>query len=352
MGSGFKSQGVHETPKTSHEFGGFHFNWQINNVSKTESFAGLTSEQQIESLSNCVAEVLASYGLGEAAYESINHDYNSTFKVIAPNGRVFALRVNVNSPRSAANLLAEVAWVSQIESVPVPMPQLNLAGEYTSQGWHEASGRYLSAVLYTWLDGVEPGDEPSLEQLRAAGAAMAKLHLESKKLQLPAGAELPDLSDFFWGSEDLLLSQGSVLSDEEQRLVAIAKQRIEATLAELWAQAEPQAIHGDLHPWNVMWNNGELAVFDFDDSGMGLPVQDLATALYYLDTEEQNQAFLEGYKSIRKLPTYTEGQLADLMFQRRLLLLNYLCETSNPEHRAMLADYLSETIRRIAASLE
>ncbi|MEY4043264.1 MAG: hypothetical protein RL529_831, partial [Actinomycetota bacterium] len=108
-------------------------------------------------------------------------------------------------------------------------------------------------------------------------------------------------------------------------------------------------IHADLHPWNVMWHEGELAIFDFDDSGLGLPIQDLMTAIYYLDNPEQDAALLAGYASIAPVPEHTPEQRAVLMLQRRLLLLNYLYETSNPEHLEMIPEYQAETFRRLSA---
>ena len=351
MGSGFKSRGVHESPKTSHEFGAFTNLWQIRFMTDSNTFAAMTVEQQIESLGRCVEQILNQYPIGNFTTESINHEFNSTFKVKADGGQKYALRINVNSTRSLANLNAEIFWVNSITQVSVPKPALNLTGEFVTSGWHEASGRTLTAVLYSWLDGTEPGDDPTLEQLRAAGAAMAVLHQSSNDLVFEPGAELPDLSDFLWGTKDMLLSPESSLSSQEQELVAGAKSAVEETLAKLQANSAKQPIHADLHPWNMMWNAGKLSVFDFDDSGIGLPVQDLATSLYYLDTQEQDQAFLEGYAAVRTLPTYTPDQMKLLLLQRRILLLNYLHETSHPDHKAMIPDYQSETMSRIKQQL-
>jgi hypothetical protein len=71
-------------------------------------FAALNTAQQIASLSDCVAGILAGFDLGEAEFESINHEYNSTFKVTTSAGQRYALRINVNSKRSLANLNAEL----------------------------------------------------------------------------------------------------------------------------------------------------------------------------------------------------------------------------------------------------
>ena len=327
------------------------FLWQINCMTSQPSFTELSTEQQVESLSDCVAQVLSQYDLGAHDVESINHEYNSTFKVSCADGRRFALRVNVNSNRSRQNLNAEIFLVNSIKSVETPKPVANASGEYVSLGWHEATGRDLSSVLYTWLDGEELGDEPTLEQVFALGAAMAKMHIDTVGLALPVGAELPDLSDFFWGERDWLMGDDSELSSQEKALIDGAKAKILAVLSELQQTAKPQPIHADLHPWNAMWHEGKLAVFDFDDSGLGLPVQDLATALYYLDTPEQDEAMLNGYRSVAPLPEYSEGQMKLLLLQRRISLLNYLYETTYPEHREMIPKYQEETFRRIRDNL-
>jgi Ser/Thr protein kinase RdoA (MazF antagonist) len=314
-------------------------------------FDSMTAEEQVESLSDCVGQVLNQYGLGEHQVESINHEYNSTFKITCDDGRKFALRVNVNSHRSLSNLNSEIFLVNSIRSVVTPKPVANASDEFVSRGWHEATGRDLNAVLYSWLEGAEPGDQPTLEQVFALGAALAKMHIDTVELELPPGAELTDLSDYFWGERDWLLGDDSELSSEEKALIGGAMAKTLEALRELNEDSKQQPIHADLHPWNVMWHEGELTVFDFDDSGLGLPVQDLATSLYYLDTPEQDEALLAGYKSVAPLPSYTEGQMKLLLLQRRISLLNYLYETSNPEHREMIPKYQEETLRRIRDNL-
>jgi Ser/Thr protein kinase RdoA (MazF antagonist) len=315
-------------------------------------FNEMTTEQKVASLTDCVTELLAGYDLGPCDFESINHEYNSTFKITTADGTLYALRVNVNSQRTLANLAAEVQWVNAIANVKTPKPVATKSGALSSKAWHEASERTLNAVLYTWLEGEELGDEPTAEQLRAAGAAMAKLHESAAQIKLQPGAELPDLADFFWGGNDLLLSEHSQLSPEQRAMVAKFKGLIEAILSELSNTTGPQLIHADIHPWNLMWHDGEIAVFDFDDSGVGLPVQDLATSLYYLDTDEQEQDFLDGYSTVRELPQFSASQMKMLKLHRRLMLLNYLYESSTPEHKEMVPEYLAKTMTQLAEALE
>lgn len=81
-------------------------------MNTNKPFADMTVDEQIASLHACLAEILGQYELGEYETESINHEFNSSFKVTLASGEKFALRINLNSSRSIENLNAEIAWVS------------------------------------------------------------------------------------------------------------------------------------------------------------------------------------------------------------------------------------------------
>jgi Ser/Thr protein kinase RdoA (MazF antagonist) len=314
------------------------------------SFFDLSQDAQINELEHFAHDVLKHYPIELASAVSINYEYNATLRIEATNGQMFALRININSPRTPENLKAEIAWVrslAQDSRVLVPVPIANNDGIFYTSIFHEASQRTLHCVLYSWLSGAELGDEPTAEQLHALGAAMATMHLASKDFSCPAGSTLPSFNDPLWETEDFLLSEKSVLDSPMRDVISQAMDVIRSETQRLFSESKPQIIHADLHGWNVMWDNGTLAVFDFDDCGFGLPLQDLATAIYYLDTPEQDAALKEGYASVAPLPEYTQRDLDMLLLQRRIILLNYLYETTNAEHRSMLPEYLEETLRRV-----
>lgn len=310
------------------------------------------TESELVGIAN---KALSSYLLDVKDVSLINNEYNATFKVVAKDEQQFALRININSPRTIANLKAEIAWINFLIAdarVNVPHPIPSADGQYFITLNAGSNEREFKCVLYSWLDGEELGDDPTLDQLRALGAAMATLHLSSKDFQIPSDAALPTFNDPLWETEDFLLSSKSELESEAKTLVAQAMTEIKSQIDILYKQNSQQIIHADLHGWNVKWHNDQLSVFDFDDCGFGLPVQDLATAIYYLDTPEQDAALKEGYASITDLPDYTESQMQMFLLQRRIILLNYLYETSNQEHRAMIPNYLEETLRRIKRFLQ
>ena len=202
-------------------------------------------------------------------------------------------------------------------------------------------------VLYSWILGEELEDEPTDEQLYALGAAMATMHLVAPGFALPDGSALPTFDDPLWWTEDFLLSEKSVLDAEAKELITQALSAIKSGVSKFYVNATPRIIHADMHGGNVLWHEGGLSVIDFDDCGLGLPLQDLATALYYLDTPEQDAAFKRGYESIAPIPQCSDKEMKMLFLQRRIVLLNYLYETSNLEHKSMIPEYQEETLRRI-----
>lgn len=319
-----------------------------------DNFFDQPVEIQTASLTMFAHEILKQYGIHEAEVACINFEFNATFAVSTQSGQKYALRLNINSPRVATNIQAETQWVRHLTRIPgihVPTPITTLEENDVVSAIHSDSGQMIYGVMYTWLEGKEIGDEPTREKLHAVGAAIALMHESSASFELSDEADLPTFHDFFWGTDDYLFSNKSRLNADARLLLEQARDVIMKYIKELYADSPVHIIHADLHGWNLMWHEDQLYIFDFDDCGFGVEAQDIAVALYYLDTPEQHAALLDGYKSIRLLPKYSENAMKALLLQRRLLLLNYLFETKNPEHKQMLPAYLEKSLERVSSFL-
>lgn len=317
-------------------------------------FFVLPVEEQQRSLTAFASDLLKNYGINDAKVTCINFEFNATFAVESGSGAKYALRININSTRTVENMQAEVQWVrhlNRISDINTPTPIASANDQYIVSGLHVDSGLTLYGVMYSWLEGEEIGDEPTMEQLHEVGKAIARLHQKSLDFVLADNRSLPTFNDFFWGTEDFLFSEKSELSEDDRDLIEQAHDLIMKYTEELYQNSPVHIIHADFHGWNLMWNQGQLSIFDFDDCGFGVEAQDLAVALYYLDTPEQDAALLNGYKSVKPLPTYSELAMKALLLQRRLLLLNYLFETKNLEHKEMLPAYLEKSLERVSTFL-
>ena len=144
----------------------------------------------------------------------------------------------------------------------------------------EAAGsRY--AILLPWLPGrqLDRGLDPT--RLRRVGRLIGRLHgvaahlAQAGRVQTQREAVSIDLARWAAGTRP-----GS------QRLTAAHRQTLQRAatrLQPLLAAPVPRRfIHGDLHPWNLLFHAREAGAIDFTDCGWGDPAMDLASTLQYL----------------------------------------------------------------------
>ncbi|MEI6700465.1 MAG: phosphotransferase [Actinomycetota bacterium] len=321
-----------------------------------QSFRELSEEGQIKELTALAHVILAKYDLTPATVEMINHGYNSTLGVVTEEGEKFALRINVNSPRSNANLRAEIAWILALNaegSTPLPRPIPTSTDELIAYEWSDALDRSTPAILFSWLDGEEVNELQDFEEpLLAAGRLMANLHMLGRDFQMPNDAGLKTFDDVLWGFDDHLRTSEGPLNQADRDLFTHALLNISATVDRLYQSTQSQIIHADLHGGNLMWDGKTLSVFDFDDCGIGLPIQDLGVSLYYFREPENRANLLKGYTQISELPPHEDGDLRTLFLQRRLQLLNYLLESETASHRELIESFLEISRTEATAFLE
>lgn len=318
-------------------------------------FGQLVLQSQKEHLIELAYTVLTEYPFEIQSIEIINFGFNVTFKVVTEKNEMFALRINVNSHRTLENLHGEIALVrflSDRGAVNLPNPVASKNGKFALTVASALLGRDLGVALYSWLDGKELGAKPSEDALRKLGAAMAAMHQATANFTLPDNAQLPLLKDFLWQTENIIFASGSPLSKEDIELLTQAKNEIERIIKDLYSGSKVIAIHADLHGGNIFSHRDKIYIFDFDDAGFGLPIQDLATALCYFDAPEQKVALLAGYQSVSELPRHDKHQLNGLLLQRRIIELNHLYGTTNQEHRDMAPKCLLDTLRRVQSFLD
>ncbi|HET7761147.1 MAG TPA: phosphotransferase [Phycicoccus sp.] len=314
-----------------------------------DAYAALGTEAQVEVLRRVALEAVEEYALPVHRMELVLHGFNTTFRVDAADGRTLALRVNTNSVSTAAHLAAQQAWVHALardtdvvvpDAVPTPDGRTAVAVPCAE------TGRDLLVVVNTWLDGPDVG-QCDARTARALGRVMAALHEHAEGFALPEGTELPRFDEPLFGDENRLEGAGALGADG-RAVVDEAFARARAAFAELYRDAALVALHADLHGGNLKDQGDRLAVFDFDDSGMGVPLLDLAVATFYLrgSDPEVEDALRAGYAEVRPLPT-GEEHLEALVASRQLLLANSLLTTSTAQWRARAEEYLGTTVARL-----
>ncbi len=269
----------------------------------TAPYDELDDDAQVEALRPVALRAAAAFGLEVARLELVLHSYNTTFELEASDGRRFALRVGTNSKSTVAHAIAQQAWIGAIAAeteVLVPEPLRTPEGEPWVQVEETPLGRPLLVTAASWLDG-DDADDLGPDAARALGAAMARLHEHAAGWALPPGGALPELSEPLFGDVDVL--DQAPLEASGRAVLEEARRRASDAFARVFADAALRPLHADLHGGNAKWHEGRLAVFDFDDAGLGVPALDLAITTFYLrgDSAELESAMREGYEQVAPL---------------------------------------------------
>ena len=241
----------------------------------------------------------------EAARE--NHVFRTSFQ-----NEIFALRLHRPGYRSDAELHSELYWMKELVgrgmSVPRPIPAVD--------------GQYLHRVddvqtdVLTWLPGTPLGKtgEPlignTVEVFKDLGAKMAQLHNISDDLKLPS-----DFSRCRWDLNGLVGSnpvwgnfwENPSLTADQRRLFQYVRQNAVETLEPRLHELDFGLIHADMVRENILVDDGQISLIDFDDGGFGFRLFDVATALIKNTGEpnypELREALITGYRSKRPLDT-------------------------------------------------
>jgi homoserine kinase type II len=247
-----------------------------------------------------VRTIAAAYGVRDVTGHSpiAAGTVNTNLAVETTRGRFF-LRLNEGKARE--DVEREAAIVRHVADRGVATPAPLLAGD--GLPYHQWNGTYVS--LFPWIEGqtLQRG-EVGPRQARAAGAALARLHL--------AGADLADHRPGRYEPDEIqrrLAHLQSVAASDPAVAAAVATvgPELAALRSERTATLPLGLIHGDLFIDNVLFTStGEVAaLLDFEQASWGRLAYDLAVSTLAFGYGADDfrlpvtRALLEGYAAVR-----------------------------------------------------
>jgi Ser/Thr protein kinase RdoA (MazF antagonist) len=211
----------------------------------------------------------------------------------------------------------------------VPEPILTKEGSLVVREATEGVPGERSCCLFRWMEGRfirdQSWNEP--ETWARFGEFLGRMHRFSQEYQPPAGfvRQRWDGVESYYQIrfEDAFRTLEPLIPPEDLDLLrgAVEKGR-NATCAigerpDVWG-----LIHADLHGGNCIVRDGELCAFDFDDSGFGPYLYDVALVLRGTHGKSHcRSALLESYRRHKPLPEDLEAYLEPLERLRRMNLL-------------------------------
>jgi Ser/Thr protein kinase RdoA (MazF antagonist) len=262
---------------------------------------------------------------------------NETWKVEAPHGSKWALRLQRPGYQSKSSLSSEIAWLLALREAGVaatPVPVAGLNGE-----WIQVADQ-RNLVLFEWENGRQPEMEMDLGPcFETLGAVTAQLHTHSKKWERPEGFErftwdfdaaLGEASR--WGHLRDALGMNIKRLDLFDQTANLVRQRLEH-----YGSAPDRfgLVHCDLRLSNLLLHQKTLKVIDFDDCGFSWYMYDAAASLSFYEHLPQVpsliQHWLEGYRTVSAIGKADEEEIPTFLMLRRLLLVAWVGSHSETE---------------------
>jgi Ser/Thr protein kinase RdoA (MazF antagonist) len=320
------------------------------------------------SYTKAAREALTHFPIEAEGIDLVTHSENVTFRVTVRGGdKDYVLRLHRPGYNSIEELESEREWIVALKETGVAVQdslETREGGFYTLVDIPGVTeNRY--AGMTTWQEGKPLGefldtctDETEKQRIfRRFGEIAASFHNQSTSWVPPAGftRRRLDLDALlgespFWGR----FWEHAELNASEQELLLQARA---STRSAIEAYGETpnnfSLIHADFTPDNMIYNDGELAVIDFDDSAYGWHMYDIASALIECEHDEGGgalqAAFLDGYRQHRRLESRDLKMLPDFLLVRGMAIIGWFHQ--RPEHAgsaefSRTRDWVLEECRR------
>jgi len=302
-------------------------------------------------------KALESFPVDPEDVELIAHSENVTFRVSVRGGNTdYVLRLHRPGYNSIKELNSERMWTTSLQEAGlfVPGSLQTLRGDYFELVDIPGAGKQCYAGMTTWLEGSPLSDylETSADKVererifRRIGEITAAIHNQSMRWKEPAGfarrrldlegllGEAPHWGRF-WEHADL--------TGAEKKSLLRARDSVHDALSAYGETPDNfSLIHADLHPENFVYNGGELALIDFDDSAYGWHMYDIAAALiedrFAADFDRLRAALLEGYREHRPLAQADVDMLSVFLLVRGMAIIGWFHQ--RPEHAG--SDYFAQ----------
>jgi len=314
----------------------------------------------VDALIDAARQALQLWGVTDGRPQLLKYRENAVFRVAMPDGAAAVLRIHRPDYHADAALRSELLFMAALNQrgigTPRPIPMAN--GGLIETIATRLGPRQVDCL--SWLSGRPfgtvgvPLDLPLPQKLRLfaeLGRTIARMHAATGAWHPPAHFERPrwDFDAFFGSAPRWGAIEASPWIDAAPRESLLAAR---GRVAERLASHEQSGrnyslIHADLIRDNLLIDGDRIEIIDFDDSGFGWHMYDVAVALYQCRMEADfpavRDALLEGYRTVRALEPMDVAALPLFMATRAFAVIGWW--GSRPESHAT-----PDVARRVSAN--
>ncbi len=292
---------------------------------------------------------------------------NAVYELQTNEGRQFALRIHRANYHSDAALHSELQWMFALQeagvAVPVVVPCKN--GDLFARVSHAEIPEQRQLDLFEWIDGEplgssEDGLGDNTEDIdriySTIGRIAAQLHLQANSWEKPKG-----FTRHAWDADGLVGEQPlwgrfwelDSLSPAQRDLLVRARDAVKEGLAACDTSAASYGlIHADFVPENLMVDEGNIRLIDFDDAGFGWHMFEIATALYFIQDdpnyERAKSALIDAYREHKEMSDQMLARLPLFMLARSFTYVGWVHTRPGTETAIEMTPMLVEMSCKLA----
>jgi Ser/Thr protein kinase RdoA (MazF antagonist) len=308
-------------------------------------------------------KLFARYGFSDDVIVAPLSQSENTILLVDDRGRAEKYVLRIHSHRldyhTAASIASEVEWIRALRresAIETLDPIADNQGRYVQTLNSPELGGPRCAVMFSFLEGVEPDPNSLIAGFTRLGGITAHMHRQSKRWAPPAGFTRPTWSpDEIFGLCNGFGRWQDAMGMDKQALACLTR-LIEVIARRLTAlgRASPHfgLIHADFRLANILIEGGRSKVIDFDDCGFSWYTYDLATAVSFIqgraDIPELIAAWLEGYRNVAELPGALAAEIQTVIMLRRVAELAWLASRRHSEFSQITEPGFTATSCRLA----
>jgi len=318
-------------------------------------------------LLSAAEEALSHWDVDIAELALLPLSENIAFRVTDVVGKKYVFRLHRPGYHSFMELASEQQWTHALRmaDIDVPVPIKTTLGSYYCRV--NVHGEHRYGGMLEWVDGISmasllQGDlagEGAGKMFAQIGELLAKIHNQSTAWKPTKNFSRHSFNvDGFFGESPFWgrFWEARLTNEEQREWLGQARDQIGDVLTEYGERGEIYSlIHADLHPGNVIVNDDQLHIIDFDDSGFGWHQYDLAVALFdYRDNSQFSllqDSLFEGYRKHRHLTDESISYVPLFLVIRALVSIGWFSDRPEHDERADIIGLVSYAVDALERSL-
>lgn len=323
-------------------------------------------EEQLTHLQTLAERALERWEMPEDARVSLlNVAENTTYLVEASGGYKSVLRIHRENYHSRDEIACELAWIDALRQagiVATPAFHIGHDGHAIQSVRVAGLPTPRHAVLFEFVAGQAPSETGNQRAgFQELGAIAARCHDHVLSWQRPE-----HFARLSWNSETVFGADATWGNwrdaPEVDQDVRDVLEQVEKTVCDRLnkfgkASDRYNLIHADMRLANLLVDDKQIHVIDFDDCGFGWFMYDFAAAISFFEDDprvpELKQAWLKGYRSQLALPQEDEDEIETFIMLRRMALLAWIgSHIEAPEPQAFAPGFAATTARLGRAYLD